>query len=112
MDNEVCEFCGCEYELGGYCESPSCPNNRDYSEEEDTDFQPDVDEEPDEVTLDFLYKESVDDKTVSFDKFVDKILLEESSRKKVFVEDSPNRVYAKKYRELPQNRISFNRRSK
>ncbi len=45
-----------------------------------------------------------------FDKFMDKIVAEEAQkqiRAEVEQEEAPSRVHAKRYRELPQNRIVF-----
>lgn len=46
-----------------------------------------------------------------FDKFMDNILIKEHKSKKVdATEDTPQRILAKRYRELPQNRTRFNKR--
>ena len=45
-----------------------------------------------------------------FDKFMDKIVAEEAQRQvraENELEDAPARVHAKRYRELPQNKIVF-----
>ena len=42
---------------------------------------------------------------LTFDKFMDDILLKESAKKPVLVEETPQRKYAKKYTERAANRI-------
>lgn len=48
----------------------------------------------------------------AFDKFMDKIVSEEAQRQvraEDELEETPGRVYIRKYRELPQNRIVYRR---
>lgn len=55
-----------------------------------------------------------DNEKSPFDKFMDNIVAEEAQkqvRAENELEEAPSRVHAKRYRELPQNRIVF-RRSK
>lgn len=55
----------------------------------------------------------MDNDKVSFDKYMDKILLDEERRKaaerrgKEHGEETPQREYIKRYRETPGNRIRF-----
>lgn len=49
--------------------------------------------------------------SLEFDKFMDEIILKEETTKKRQEDDkiTPQREYAKRYRELPQNRVKFAR---
>lgn len=55
----------------------------------------------------------MDNDKVSFDKYMDQILIEEESRKaalrrgKEHGEDSPQREYVKRYRETPDNKTRW-----
>lgn len=46
-----------------------------------------------------------------FDKFMDEIVVKEAKKEEQAKdeEDTPQRKYVKRYRELPQNRIKFGR---
>ena len=58
-----------------------------------------INEEDEEVTQDL--EES------PFDRFMDSILIKENKEKKVDGDETPQRIYNKKFREYPQNRIKF-----
>jgi hypothetical protein len=56
-----------------------------------------------------------DNEEFEFDKFMQSILSEEAkkqARSEDELEDTPARVYNKRYRELPQNRIVYRRPTK
>lgn len=44
---------------------------------------------------------------LTFDKFMDDILLKESVKKPALIEETPQRKYAKKYTERAANRIKY-----
>lgn len=54
-----------------------------------------------------LPEEIVEEQEFTFDKFMDDILIKESVRSPVLVEETPQRKYVKKYIERAANRIKY-----
>jgi len=52
-------------------------------------------------------EDNLRNESFAFDKFIDNTILKERRQIKIHVEDTPQRTYNKRYRELSQNRIKF-----